>query len=117
MFLRGVYMNDLEVATRYLFVDMTIKNLDLDLQHIKNGPFKIKGPYAELIEGMISKAIGERRELKSVMYKRKIQVVFMRRQGDYSTYRFVVGGKQQDKTFMHHVIKKEVEGVIRELMK
>ena len=108
--------HDMDIATRYLFVDMAIKNLELDLQHVQNGPFKIKGPYIELVEGMISKAINERRHLKREMYQRKVQVVFMHRQGDYSTYKFILGGREREMTYMNQVIKKNVEEIIRGLM-
>src|SRR5699024_9205516 len=76
--------SDLDIASHYLFVDLAIKNLEMDLQHVKNGPFKIKKPYIEFIEKMISNAINERRELKKLMYQRKIRVQFLYRQGDYS---------------------------------
>lgn len=37
----GDNMNDdLKIAERYLFVDLAIKNLELDLQHVENDPFK-----------------------------------------------------------------------------
>ena len=107
--------HDMDIATRYLFVDMAIKNLELDLQHVNNGPFKIKEPYVELIEGMIIKARKEMRQLKKVMYDRKIQVLFMHRQGDFTTYKFIMNGKEQEVTYLNQVIKKKVEGIIKEL--
>ena len=109
--------NDLDIASRYLFVDLAIKNLELDLQHVMNGPFKIKEPYLKFIEGIISKAINERRNLKRIMYQRKIRVQFLYRQGDYSTYKFILDGKEQEMTFMNQVIKKSVEETIGGLMK
>lgn len=108
--------NNLEIASRYLFINMVIKNLELDLQHIKNGQFKIKDPYLELIEKIIFKAINQRRELKRLMHQRKIQVVLLYRQGDYSTYKFIFGHQELNKTFMKQVIKKNVENIIRKLL-
>lgn len=108
--------NNLDIASRYLFVDLAIKNLELDLQHVMNGPFKIKEPYIEFIERMIFKAINERRESKKLMCQRKIQVQFLHRQGDYSTYKFILDGKEQEMTFMNQVIKKNVESIMKELI-
>ncbi len=106
-------MTDEEIAEQYLFVDLAIKNLELDLKHLKHGSFKIKDPYVELIERVISMAISERRTCKQLMYKKKIQVFLSHRQGDFSTYTFILGGKEQKITFHHMVLKDNVEKVIR----
>src|SRR5690625_4409500 len=101
--------SDIDVATKYLFVDMAIKNLELDMQHVKDGPFKIKEPYVELIDEMILKARKEMRWIKNIMYRRKIEVLFMYTQGDFSTYKYILNGKEREMTFMNQVIKRNVE--------
>jgi hypothetical protein len=109
-------MENKDIASRYLFVDMAIKNLELDLQHIQNGQFKIKEPYIKLIEKTISEAINERRHLKGLIHQQRIQVLFMHRQGDFTTYKFILGGLEQEVTFHNMVIKKNVESIMGELM-
>lgn len=109
-------MDDKEIARKYLITSLTIKNLELDLQYIKNGQFKIKGPYVQLIEGMISKAIKERRKLKQEMFKRNIQVTYLYTQGDFSTYKFVLNRNEEDVTYLNQKLKKYVEEMISELI-
>ncbi|MBO1005018.1 hypothetical protein ACFSKI_00240 [Pseudogracilibacillus auburnensis] len=109
--------NDLKIAYRYLFINLAIKNLELDLQYVKNGPFKIKAPYIELMERMISKAINERRKLKGIMYKRKIQVNYLHKKGLFTTYQVVSNAGEKEVPFINQVIKKYVEEIIEKLIK
>ena len=109
-------MDDKEIARKYLITSLTIKNLELDLQYIKNGQFKIKGPYVQLIEGMISKAIQERRMLKQEMYKRRIQVEYKYTQGDFVTYKYLLNGKVEEIPFYKYKLKKDVGEMTRRLM-
>jgi|SRR5690625_1348082 len=108
--------NDSDIAYRYLFIDLAIKNLELDQQRIKNGTFKIKEPYIEWIQTMISKAIKERRILKKIMYQRKIEILWIQRQGDFSTYKVILNRGEKEVTFSNHVIKKNVKAVMKALM-
>ena len=108
--------NDSDIAFRYLFIDLAIKNLELDQQHVKHGAFKIKEPYIEWIEKMISKAIKERRQLKKIMYQRKIEILLLHRQGDFSTYKVVSNRGEKQVTLINHMIKKNVGEIIKELI-
>jgi len=102
-----------EIALKYLYTDLAIKNMQLDLQHIKNGSFKIKGPYIAMIENMISKAINKRRKLNQLMHKNNIKIEFLHKQGDFVTYKFYLDGFVQEIPFMEQVLKKNVEEVIK----
>src|SRR5699024_4800667 len=110
-------MTNEEIATRYLFVDMAIKNMQLDLQHIQNGPQKIKQPYIVMVEKLISKGMKERRILKKLMYEEKIRVEFQFSQGDFSTYFFYIGNEKRIKTYNRSIIKRNVEEIMMELIK
>lgn len=39
---------------------------------------------------------------------------FLYRQGDYSTNKFILDGKEQEMTFMNQVIKKNVENIMNQ---
>lgn len=104
-----------DIAARYLFVDMAIINMQLDLQHVRNGPHKIKQPYIIAIEKMISNGIKKRRKLKKLMYDNNIQVKFKHTRGDFSTYIYYLGGNEHVKTYHKMVIKKNVEEIMMKL--
>jgi|SRR5690625_142805 len=109
-------MNNKDIALKYLYTDLAIKNMQLDLQHIENGPFKIKGPYISMIESMISKAINRRRKLMRLMHKNNIKIEYLHKQGDFVTYKLYLVGNVSEETFNNMVVKKKVEDVIRWLM-
>lgn len=104
-----------DIAARYLFVDMAIKNMQLDLQHVRNGPYKIKQPYITVIKKIISNGMKERRKLKKSMYDNRISVEFNFAQGDYTTYIFYLSGRKEEKTYHNMVIKKNVEEIMMKL--
>ncbi|HEX5519565.1 MAG TPA: hypothetical protein VFX18_03910 [Candidatus Nitrosocosmicus sp.] len=110
-------MEDKDIAARFLFLNMAIKNLELDLQHIKNGPFKIKEPYLELLEKAYSTAINERGKLKRLMYNKKINIVSTDRNNKFSYYKFSYNGIEEEQTYYNHVIKKNVKEIIEGLIK
>ncbi len=108
--------DNLKIALHYLFIDLAIKTLELDLKHIRSGSFKIKSPYLEKIQTMIYIAIDERRKLKKIMYDQKIQIIFLYKQGSFSTYKFISERNEREITLMNPVIKKNVEKVMKWLM-
>src|SRR5690625_6127811 len=71
------YLKDEEfnIASRFLFLSMARVVIQLDIENIEQGPFKIKNPYLFLLRKMISKATNERRHLRKLMKDKSIQVV------------------------------------------
>ncbi len=109
-------MTNKKIATRYLFIDMAIKNMQLDLQHVENGPFKIKRPYIEVIERCISKGINERKHLKKLMYQNNIRIGLSHTNQGFTTYEVYCDGYKRERTIDNNVIKKNVESVMMELI-
>src|SRR5699024_10516304 len=63
------YLTDeeIQVASRFLFLSMAIVVIQLDVQNIKEGAFKIKKPYIEFLNNMATVAINKRKQLQKVM--------------------------------------------------
>src|SRR5690625_1313271 len=109
-------MNEYEkIASRYLFTDMAIKNLELDRQHLENSPCKIKDPYFKLFDQLISTAIKERKRLKQLMYQHKLQVERVASDRLFTTYKYYLNGYVHEVNFFNHMIKKYVEGIMKEI--
>lgn len=108
--------HDIQLATSFLFLNMAVKVLEIDKQHIQNGHFKIKTPYIELVNKLISKAIHERKQLKIIMQQKQIQVRFLYREGDFTHYEFIINRSKTVKCYFNPVIKKEVEKTLTKLM-
>lgn len=110
-----IKLNNEDVASRYLFVDLAIKNMQLDFQHVMNGQFKIKQPYISMIERLVSRGINERRQLKQVMYKNKIRIEPVGTKGMFTSYMLYVDRHESKIVYINAVIMKNVEVIMMEL--
>ncbi|WP_106498073.1 hypothetical protein [Lentibacillus sp. Marseille-P4043] len=112
------YLNDeeLEVASRFLFLSMAIIVIQQDVQHIQTGSFKIKEPYLKLLEKMTTEATNERRKLRNEMTKKNISIVTLNHNDSFSSYLFVCQGREEQRNYFNPAIRKKVEGIIQELM-
>jgi len=105
-----------KIANRYLFTDMAITNLELDRKHLDNSACKIKEPYFEMIDQLISTAIQERRRLKQLMHQHHLQVEHIKTDRLFTTYKYYLNGYVYEADFFNPVIKKYVKGIMKELM-
>ncbi|ASN06560.1 hypothetical protein [Virgibacillus necropolis] len=112
------YLNeeDLQVASRFLFLSMAIVVIQQDIQHVQKGAFKIKEPYIELLEKMISEATDERRKLHQTMRKKNIQVITLNKNDSFSSFLFLCQNREEKRNYFNPAIRKKVEVIVQELM-
>lgn len=112
------YLNEdeLQIATRFLFLSMAIVVLNQDINHIRNGNFKINEPYLELIERMTILARKERRKIHKIMQDKKMQVIHLNKNDSFSSFLFLCQGREEKRNYFNPAIRKKVEEVIRNLM-
>lgn len=112
------YLNkeEIDIATRFLFLSMAITVIQQDLQHLEDGAFKIKRPYRQLLQIMDSLALKERKQLKRRMYQKKMQVIHGDRTRFFSTFIFIAQQKQEEKSYFNPAIRNHVEAILRELI-
>lgn len=107
---------ELKVASRFLFLSMAIVVIKQDVKHVQNGAFKIKDPYINLLNQMISEATNERRKLRKMMEDKKIQVVSLGKNDTFSSYLFVCQGREEKRNYFNPAIRKKVEAIIQEFV-
>ncbi|SHG74183.1 hypothetical protein [Ornithinibacillus halophilus] len=112
------YLTDEEInlASRFLFLSMALIVIKQDMEQIKNGAFKIKEPYIKLLENMNSEALLERRRLRKEMEDKAIQVVLLNKNDSFSSYLFTCKGREEQRNYFNPAIRKKVEAIVRELM-
>lgn len=112
------YLTDeeLNLASRFLFLSMALIVIKQDIEQIKNGTFKIKKPYLELLEKMNSTAILERRQLRKEMKDKSMQVVLLNKNDSFSSYLFTCKGREERRNYFNPAIRKKVEVIIQELI-
>src|SRR5699024_11938367 len=104
------------ISVLYIFTDMAITNLELYLKYLNNSCFKIKEPYFEIMDQLISTAIKERRRLKQLMHQHHLQVEHIKTDRLFTTYKYYLNGYVYEADFFYPVIKKYVKGIMRELI-
>lgn len=114
--MRYLTEEDRHIASRFLFLSMAIVVIQQDIQHIERGAFKIKEPYMELLETMTTVASAERRELRTQMNKRRIEVVTLHKNDSFSSFLFICQGREEKRNYFNPAIRKKVHAIIQELM-
>lgn len=112
--MRFLTEEEYSIASRFLFLSMAIVVIRQDIELIKHSAFKIKEPYVELLKKMESQTLDERRELRSVMKKQKIDVVNLNKNDSFSSFLFLCQGREEKRNFFNPSIRKKVELIIRE---
>lgn len=112
------YLNEeeLQLASRFLFLSMAIVVIQQDVQHIQKGAFKIKEPYIDLLEKMITDATNERKQLRQTMKKKSLQVVTLNKNDSFSSFLFLCQNREEKRNYFNPAIRKKVEAILQELM-
>lgn len=112
------YLNEeeLQLASRFLFLSMAIVVIQQDVQHIHKGGFKIKEPYIDLLEKMMTEATSERRQLRQTMKKKSLQVVTLNKNDSFSSFLFLCQNREEKRNYFNPAIRKKVEVILDELM-
>ena len=114
--LRYLTDEELEVTSRFLFLSMAMVVIRQDIEHIQNGSFKIKEPYLNLIETMVSEASVERKKIKMIMNQKSMQVVMLNKNDSFSSFLFLCQGREEKRNYFNPVIQKKVTAIVQELM-
>lgn|SRR5690606_28799596 len=113
--MRYISKEEHEIASRYLFVDLAIKTIEVDLERLeKHDLFKIKEVYVNLLNKLLEIGIEERRELKKLLKREDIQVVLTEKREDFTEYTFFVKGREEVKNYWNYHIRNRVRDVMNE---
>lgn len=110
--MRYLAAEELQIASRFVFLSMAITVLEQDLHYMNQGAFKIKEPYIDLIERMISSALSERKKLRKEMYDRHLTVTRLRKDDLFTTYLFICKRREEERTYFNPVIRNNVKAII-----
>jgi|SRR5699024_2633803 len=114
--MRYLAEEELQIASKFVFLSMAITVLEQDLSYIKQGSFKIKEPYIHLIERMIFTAFENRKKLRKDMYDRDLTVSRTRKDDLFTTYLFICKRREEERTYFNPVIRKNVKEIILDLL-
>src|SRR5690625_4830737 len=111
--MRYISKEEHEIASRYLFVDLAIKTIEVDLERLeKHDLFKIKEVYVNLLKKLLEIGIEERRKLKKLLKKEDIQVVLTDKREDFTEYIPNSKCKEEIKITIIILIKNRVSDIL-----
>lgn len=114
--MRYLSEQEMDIATRFLFLSMAVTVMEQDIRYVENGRFKIKEPYIEVLEMLIARAKAERKSLRKTMQDRKIRISTLNKNDSFTSYLFIAGRKEEQRNYFNPAIRKHVENIIRELI-
>lgn len=115
--MRYLKQEELDLASRYLFLSMAVTVIRQDRKHMEQGKFKIKEPYMELLGKMELEARNERKVLRKQMDQMKIQVIESGRNDSFTSFLFLAHGYEEKRNYFNPAIRKKVENILFELMR
>lgn len=115
--MRYLHAEELQIASRFLFLSMAITVMEQDMHYIEAGSFKIKEPYLDLLQTMTSEAMNERRKLRKMMYDRDLKVIRLNKSDLFTSFLFTCQGREEERTYFNPAIRNKVKNIIIELMK
>lgn len=114
--MRYLHAEELQIASRFLFLSMAITVIEQDINHIETGHFKIKEPYLDLLQKMTSEAKDERRQLRKQMYDRNLKVTRLQKRDLFTSFLFTCQGREEERTYFNPAIRNKVKNIIFELV-
>ena len=98
-----------EIASRYLFVDLALATIDVDLKRLNDhGIFKINEVYINLLHKLQVIGIEERRELKKLLKQEDIKIVLTAKREVFTEYTIYCKGKEEIKNYFNYHIRNKV---------
>ncbi|MFU0788633.1 hypothetical protein [Virgibacillus proomii] len=112
------YLNEeeLTIASRFLFLSMTIIVIQQDIHYFQKSELKLKDAYIGVLKNMEEKALQERRHLRKVMLQKQIKVMKLDRNDSFSSYLFLCQGREEKRNYFNPAIRKKVKAIFLELM-
>ncbi|WP_010650062.1 hypothetical protein [Oceanobacillus massiliensis] len=111
------YLTDeeLELATRFLFLSMAMVVIRQDIGHAQNSASKLKEFHVRTLEKMETEAAFERRNLKTLMRKKNMKIVTLNKNDSFSSFLFLCQGREEKRNYFNPAIRNKVAAIVQEL--
>lgn len=104
---------DRDIIEQVIYLPMLISILEKDLKIIENTPFKLKGPYLDFVENTLKTIRIDLRDAKTYMYKNKIKVFKVQSDENFTMYRFIYKGHEEDHSYFNPALKTRSDELLR----
>ena len=95
-----------------IYFPMIISILEKDLETIKNGPFKLKGPYTKIIEEALKAIRAESKQTNIYLVRNNMKVIKSMNDGTFNKYVFMYGGYEEHRNYLNVRLRNRTEELI-----
>lgn len=95
-----------------IYFPMLITVLENDLKLIKNGQFKLKDPYVQLIEGSLKAIRFELKDTNIYLRRNNMKVIKGKNDQTFTEYAFVYGGYEDHRKYLNVRLRNRTEELI-----
>lgn len=92
-----------------IYFPILINVLERDRKTIECGPFKLKGPYINLIEGALKLIRLELKETNLYMKRHEMKVIKGENIGMFTDYKFIHGGYEEQRRYLNVRLRNRTE--------
>lgn len=104
--------NDRNIMEQAIYLPMVLTILNRDLTVINTSPFKLKQPYAELIEETMKVIQHELKEIKQYMRQKKLRVEQVSHDNAFTGFLFLYQGYEEQHNYFNPRIRNKVQELL-----
>lgn len=109
-------MKDIQMFDDAIYYPLLISVLQQDQEHFKNGPFKLKSPYINLIDKVLTKVHNDFRENRIYLQRNKMEVARGENNGTFTEYIFVYNGIEDRRRYLNARLRNRTEELLNEYL-
>ena len=95
-----------------IYLPMIISILKKDLGTIKNGPFKLKGPYIAIIDEALKQIRIELKQTNLYLKRNDMKMIKGENDGTFTVYKFIYGGYEDHRRYLNVRLRNRTEELI-----
>ena len=103
---------DRNIMEQAIYLPMVLTILNRDLAIVNTSPFKLKQPYAELIEETMKVIQYELKEIKQYMLQQKLKVMQVSHDNAFTGFLFMYQGFEEQHNYFNPRIRNKVQEML-----
>ncbi|MFJ5622470.1 hypothetical protein ACIQD3_06910 [Peribacillus loiseleuriae] len=109
--------HDHNIIEKALYLPMVVTIFNRDLQIIEGSSLKMKRPYLEMVEAALKLVQSDLVQVKKYLRKENIKVSELKRDQEFTMYRFLYKGYEEHHNYFNPRLKNKVEELLRSYFK
>lgn len=92
-----------------IYLPMIIKILERDRETIEISPFKLKGPYINIVESTLKVVRAELKDTNIYARRKNLKLIKIGKDGTFTDYAFISGGHEETRRYLNVRLRNRTE--------